>query len=41
MIGIDEADFVVVGIRHIHIAKVVRANTRKSAKKRGRADAID
>ena len=40
MIGIDEADFVVVGVCHVHIAKGVRIDTVRIVEQRGRADAI-
>ena len=40
MIGIDEADFVVVVVSDIHFTIAVDADTERVVKKRGRADAI-
>ena len=41
LIGIDEADFVIIAVRHIQVANGVGADTIWPVKKCGRADPID
>ena len=41
MIGIYEANFVVIRVCHVHIAKGVCADTARIVEKRSRANSID